>query len=225
MIKSIRWIGGVQTRGTTEIHEQRFWSRVALPGESGCLFWTDPLSVGGYGLIWNGARSVRAHQFSWQLAYGDPPGDDRIHLDHLCHTNDASCPGGVTCPHRSCVNPDHLEWVTPAENSRRALIHEQCDRGHRWDEQTPIMRDGQRRCRLCQQGRQAGYRQQRREATPPRDPDRARGERSPMTHLTEADVRAIRESPLSARLAGLQYGLSSSTVTRIRTRATWAHVA
>ena len=210
--------------GTTEAHEQRFWSRVLLPGATGCMLWTDPLEQ-GYGHFWDGSRGTPAHTFSWKLAYGEPPGDDRTQLDHLCHTYDPSCPPGVSCPHRRCVNPDHLEWVTPAENSRRALVHEECDRGHRWDEQIPIMRDGRRSCRLCQQAREAGYRQRRRDEAPPRERVRARGERIATTHLTEADVRAIRGSSLPNPVIAPLYGLSPSSVSRIRTRATWAHVA
>ena len=39
--------------------------------------------------------------------------------DHLCHTNSDTCPGGVTCPHRACVNLDHIELVTLGDNLRR----------------------------------------------------------------------------------------------------------
>jgi hypothetical protein len=228
MPQRIFWINtrsdGDCVRGTTEIHERRFWSRVALPDESGCLPWTDPLAD-GYGNIWDGLRSVGAHQFSWALAYGEPPGDERTHLDHLCHTYSLSCAGGVTCPHRRCVNPDHLEWVTPAENTRRALIHESCDRGHRWDEQQPIIGpDGNRRCRICQRDRENGYYEQWRLRTPVKQRVPAAGERHPRAKLTEAAVREIRDLSLPHPVIAEMYGISRTVVTRVKARQAWKHV-
>lgn len=44
-----------------------------------------------------------------------------LQVDHTCHEADASCPGGVGCLHRLCVNPAHLEEVTNRENRRRAI--------------------------------------------------------------------------------------------------------
>lgn len=41
-------------------------------------------------------------------------------LDHLCHTKDKICKGGKTCLHRKCVNPEHLQLVTQAENIRNS---------------------------------------------------------------------------------------------------------
>jgi hypothetical protein len=42
-------------------------------------------------------------------------------LDHTCHTDDPTCPGGVTCPHRRCVNPGHLEAIKQGANVLRSL--------------------------------------------------------------------------------------------------------
>jgi len=53
----------------------------------------------------------------YEAANGPIP--DGIYPDHLCHTNDHDCPGGTSCPHRRCVNPDHLDAVGDEENRRR----------------------------------------------------------------------------------------------------------
>jgi hypothetical protein len=68
--------------------------------------WTTDEGYGKISLDVDGAvRSKLAHRWTWEQRNGPiPPG---MHLDHLCKQ-----PG--------CVNPDHLEIVTPAENARRA---------------------------------------------------------------------------------------------------------
>lgn len=70
----------------------------------------------GYGRYWIQGRSERAHRISYSKAHGPIPGGARV--DHTCH-DPKFCKGGAACPHRACVNPDHLEVVTHAENCRR----------------------------------------------------------------------------------------------------------
>lgn len=64
-----------------------------------------------YGLIWTGSESTRRNSLVHRIAYvayhgSDVPDD--LPLDHLCRV-------------RNCVNPDHLEPVTVAENNRRSI--------------------------------------------------------------------------------------------------------
>lgn len=77
--------------------------------EGGCWLWTGSITRAGYGRI-RGAdahdgRTVLAHRLAYELLVGPIP--QGLHLDHLCRV-------------RRCVNPEHLEPVTLAENNRRA---------------------------------------------------------------------------------------------------------
>lgn len=83
---------------------------MSLPIEvdtAGCWLWTGSISSTGYGThTYSGPsrRTVLAHRMVYELHRGTiPVGHD---LDHLCRVT-------------RCVNPSHLEPVTPAENCHR----------------------------------------------------------------------------------------------------------
>jgi hypothetical protein len=106
--------GKVTTRWDSA--EQRFWSKVDKAAPNGCWHWLGYLDK-GYGKF-NPTRdeTVGAHRFSYRLLKGEIP--EGLDLDHLC-------------VNPRCVNPDHLEPVTSAENTRRAGMRiTQCLRGH-----------------------------------------------------------------------------------------------
>jgi hypothetical protein len=86
---------------------------------SGCWFWLGGTSGdtgrgAGYGRILRpGTRRVMpAHRYVFQTFVGRIPAG--FHVDHLCRM--WSLLPKVT---RLCVNPDHLEAITPEENMRR----------------------------------------------------------------------------------------------------------
>ena len=92
----------------------------------------------------------RAHRLVWELSGRQlAPG---MVLDHLCH-DPATCPGGTSCRHRLCVNPDHLQQTTPAANAARRSPRwrGRCARGH--DVSTAgavyVRPNGDRECRAC----------------------------------------------------------------------------
>jgi len=84
--------------------------------DNGCWEWNLGISQYGYGKVKYQGRTRGAHVVSWYLATGEWPKEE---LDHLCHSFDPDCIAGVTCPHRRCINPAHLEEVSKVENIRR----------------------------------------------------------------------------------------------------------
>ncbi len=98
---------------------ERAMSRIDVRGPGECWPWLGTLTSSGYGFILpNGSDSgLRAHRVVYELFIGPiPEGHD---LDHLCHNRDLNCAGGVTCLHRRCCNPAHVEPVTRSENVAR----------------------------------------------------------------------------------------------------------
>lgn len=99
----------------------RFWSKVDRPSLYSCWEWQAGLAArGGYGQYRGDAGVPKhAHREAWERMVGPIP--EGRELDHLCRNP-------------LCVNPDHLEPVTHAENMRRtrgtrpAVTH--CRNGH-----------------------------------------------------------------------------------------------
>lgn len=87
---------------------ERFWSKVNKTAS--CWLWTGSLySAKGYGQFCVKHRSVLAHRYSYQLVHGEIP--NGMHIDHVKTRG---------CTSKACVNPDHLESVSPRENTIRA---------------------------------------------------------------------------------------------------------
>jgi hypothetical protein len=134
---------------------ERFRRRYAVD-ESGCWLWHDPLHKDGYGVFRLNGRMEWAHRAAYKLLVGPIP--EGLQLDHLCRV-------------RHCVNPAHLDPVTPAENNRRSFspsaenaLKTHCVNGHPFDVENTIYGVGRRSCRTCQRAAEHRYRERRKAA-------------------------------------------------------------
>lgn len=110
------------------------------PQENGCWWYKGAPNRKGYAetrIGWPTTKHILIHRLSWIYYKGDIP--DGMVLDHICH-DPAICKGGVTCEHRRCVNPDHLQVVTPTENGQRTVrllkYRTHCAKGHNLENNT-----------------------------------------------------------------------------------------
>lgn len=127
--------------------EQRLLSKTDRSGN--CWVWLGSKLKSGYGQIGvQGAtpdlyRPRMVHRVSYEIFVGPIP--DGLEIDHLCRNT-------------SCLNPDHLEAVTPAVNMGRGMSPNHvirrsgyCSAGHEMTpENTYLNKNGiWRRCREC----------------------------------------------------------------------------
>ena len=124
-----------------------------------CSLWPGGL-LQGYGIIWNfqsTGKRKKAHVAAWEQINGPVP-EGRV-LDHVCRK-------------RSCVNPLHLDLVTPTVNTLRGngptaqnARKTHCNKGHPLEgENLMVDYRGRRKCKRCQRDHEMAYQRKTRGA-------------------------------------------------------------
>jgi hypothetical protein len=143
----------------------RFLTRL-VEQPNGCIHYAAAPGPNGYRLIAAGTKGATgkkrqelAHRFAYRLYHGEIP--EGMTVDHQCHNDDPTCPGGPTCWHRPCVHRDHLILRTrganvllgkapTAVNKRKT----ECIRKHAFTPANTIIdKNGWRACRTCHNDR------------------------------------------------------------------------
>lgn len=127
---------------------------------TGCHEWTAYRGHGGYGRFYLDGPAVMAHRWSYEYHVGPIP--EGLVLDHLCRNP-------------PCVNPEHLEPVTYAENTRRgigplvkkaqAASRTHCAEGHPFTPDNTYRDSKSRHCLTCKKAAARAYYERTREAT------------------------------------------------------------
>ena len=124
---------------------------------TGCWIWRGACDSSGYAQTFGGGRYLKVHRVMFEAHRGPIPSG--LQLDHLCRV-------------RCCINPAHLEPVTPRENTMRGQTitaanarKTRCAQGHQFSpENTRIAKNGQRVCIECSRRWTRAYMAARRRA-------------------------------------------------------------
>jgi hypothetical protein len=184
---------------------EAIYARISACDETGCWQWTGRKDGSGYGRAsYQGAEQL-VHRIMWNRFRGAIP--DGMVLDHLCGN-------------KMCANPEHLEMVSYAENSRRNFkkifgeYGDYCYRGHPLFGENVYIPPGtnNRHCRECRRIRKRTGR------------GRARGERNGQSKLTAAQVGALRQAVADGATVSSQarqFGISVAHACRIARGESW----
>jgi len=192
-----------------------------------CIVWPYKFNKKGYAVCYYGAKADVASRVICRLKHGSKPFPEA----QAAHN----------CGNRSCVNPNHIEWKTPKQNSDDKYTHGTMPRGERIAvarftraEVLNIIGDTRpfreiaahygcptRTIANIRSGRQWGW-LTKDLPRGKRIKDVPYGEGHTNAKLTEAQVLEIYADTRAARVIAPQYGVHKNAVLNIRNGETWA---
>ncbi|MFJ7782214.1 HNH endonuclease signature motif containing protein [Streptomyces albidoflavus] len=155
----------------------------------------------GYGRFEIDGQRYLAHRFAYHLWGGELIAG--MEIDHLCRNT-------------RCVNPQHLEQVTPEEHAHRTdqgayqRKRTHCPAGHEYTQENTRMRDSSRHCRACDSTGTG-----------------LKGTHNGQSKLTEGIVIEARARRAAGERVGdlaAYYGVAQSVMSRALAGVTWSHV-
>jgi hypothetical protein len=159
-----------------------------------CGCWIWTGAAARYGSMKFGKRAGKAHRFSWEAYKGEIPAGLEV-----CHTCDVTL----------CVNPDHLFLGTHLEN-----MHDR-DRKGRGNQPSGKRNGHYTKPEKTLRG-DAHYTRL--------TPGLKRGEGNGRAKLTDEDIATIREMGGSNAATARTFGVTKTTIRKIRIRESWSHI-
>ncbi len=191
-------------------------ARVAVDPATGCWNWTRGVNADGYGNgLYVDGKQVRSHRIAFLVSTGSLPAPGLL-IRHLCSNP-------------SCCRPDHLAAGTPWENSQDTLAagrHRAGCKSFRQEKADALairMADGPYASIAERLGVSLSTVSRARAGRTWGSLPAAEGAQK-ARKLTEADVRAIRQSTSSHVELAIRYRVTASNIWAIREGRTWKHV-
>jgi len=83
----------------------KLYKKIGADGVQQCWLWQGTVNNSGYGKFKVDGKHVYAHRWSWEY-FNKKSIPEGYQIDHICWQ-------------QTCVNPSHLQLLTPYENNRR----------------------------------------------------------------------------------------------------------